>query len=199
MSNAAKQSHEVSQDESATRELADIRPQGIGMAVAFDWGLTVQLLVTPFLTLLLGESGMFKSFKLNPGVTALVSFLIALPFAALIAVFGEGVRRGWRWTRPIQVGFNTLGFVGGFFVLYSLWQESKQGIYWSIVPTIILLIFSPLIAWRLSRPVTKQWFATVKSTEARKRHGGVWPWLILIWSIVGGVLQAVAGIVTNSR
>jgi len=32
----------------------------------------------------------------------------------------------------------------------------------------------------------------VTSSEARKRHGGAWPWLILIWSIVGGVLQAIA-------
>src|SRR6266496_5465308 len=31
-------------------------PQGIGMAVAFDWGLTVQLLSTPFLSLLPGIS-----------------------------------------------------------------------------------------------------------------------------------------------
>jgi hypothetical protein len=118
--------------------------------------------------------------------------LISLPFAALLAVFGEGVRCGWRWTRPIQVVFNTLVSFGGFFALYSLWQGSKQGNYWSVVTVIILFIFSPLIAWRLSRPVTKQWFATVTSSEARKRHGGAWPWLILIWSIVGGVLQAIA-------
>ena len=115
-----------------------------------------------------------------------------VPFAALLAVFGEGVRSGWRWTRPIQVVFNTLVSFGGFFALYSLWQGSKQGNYWSVVTVIILFIFSPLIAWRLSRPVTKRWFATVTSSEARKRHGGTWPWLILIWSIVGGVLQAIA-------
>ena len=29
------------------------QPQGIGMAVAFDWGLAVQTLITPFLPLLL--------------------------------------------------------------------------------------------------------------------------------------------------
>jgi hypothetical protein len=192
----AQESYEIFKEEPETSEQTERGPQGIGMAVAFDWGLAVQLLTAPFLTLLLGESSVFSSFKLSPGLTAIVSFLISLPFAVLIAVFGEGVRRGWRWTRPIQVGFNTLGFFGGFLVLYSLWQESKHGSYWSVVTVTILLVFSPLIAWRLSRPVTKQWFATVKSGEARKRHGGLWPWLILIWSIVGGVLQAIAAMMS---
>ena len=31
-------------------------PQGIGMAVAFDWGLTVQILLTPILTTFFGNS-----------------------------------------------------------------------------------------------------------------------------------------------
>ncbi len=195
----SQQSDEVSKKESEISGQTDLKPQGIGMAVAFDWGLVVQLLVAPFLTLLLGESSVFQAFKLSPGMTALVSWLISLPFAVLVAVFGEGVRRGWRWTRPIQVGFNALAFFGGFFALYSLWQDSKHGNYWSVVTVTILLIFSPLIAWRLSRPVTKQWFATVKSSEARKRHGGLWPWLILIWSIIGGVLQAIAATIPTAR
>jgi hypothetical protein len=189
----------VERKEPEISEQTELNPQGIGMAVAFDWGIAVQILVLPFLTLLLGEAGVFRSFGLSPGMTALVSFLISLPFAALVVVFGEGVRRGWRWTRPIQVGFNTLAFLAGFFTLYSLWQESKHGDYWSVVTVTILLIFSPLIAWRMSRPVTKRWFATVTSSEARKRHGGLWPWLILIWSIVGGVLQAIAATIPTAR
>ena len=76
-------------------------PQGIGMAVAFDWGLTAQLLVAPLLPLVVQVSSS------RPGVigsgSIALSFLAALPFAALIAVFGEGVRRGWRWTRLVQV------------------------------------------------------------------------------------------------
>src|SRR5437588_198023 len=85
------------------KELSE--PQGIGMAVAFDWGLAVQILVTPFLALVLGVPGYLSSFK----------------------------------------QFN----------------------------------FSPPVA-------------AVNSTEARKRHGGVWPWLILLWAVVGGVLQALS-------
>lgn len=169
-------------------------PQGIGMAVAFDWGLSVQLLATPFLSLMPGISSPFNRLNLNPMLTTLVSILIVLPFAALIAIFGEGVRRGWKWTRPIQIVFNTLGFLGGFATLINVWQSSKQGNYWPIVTAVILLIFSPLIAWRLSRPRTARWFATVKSSEARRRHGGAWPFLIAIWAIVGGVLQAIAAL-----
>ncbi len=167
-------------------------PQGIGMAVAFDWGLTVQLLSTPFLSLLPGISNPFSRLNLNPTLTTVVSTIIVLPFAALIAIFGEGIRRGWKWTRPIQIVFNTLGFLGGFATLINVWQSAKERNYWPVVTAVILLIFSPLIAWRLSRPQTAQWFATVKTSDARKRHGGAWPFLIAIWAIVGGVLQAIA-------
>jgi hypothetical protein len=168
-------------------------PQGIGMAVAFDWGLAVQILATPFVVLVLGQdSNPFKELKIGqPWITLLFS-LLTLPFAALLAIFGEGIRRGWYWTRGIQIGFNALAFLGGFASLYSLWQNSKHGNYWSAVTAVILLIFSPLIAWRLSRPATGMWFKTVSSAEARQRHGGSWPWLIAIWAIVGGILQALA-------
>jgi len=164
------------------------RPQGIGMAVAFDWGLTVQLLLLPLLSLFLGAPSNYKQFNLNPTLTIFISFAFSWSTAILFALFGEGVRRGWRWTRPVQIAGNTLGFLGGFFLLPGVWQDLKVGSYWSLVPAVILLVFSPIIAWRLSRPATGRWFATVSSQEARKRHGGLWPWLIMIWSIVGGVL-----------
>lgn len=169
-------------------------PQGIGMAVAFDWGLAVQILVTPFLTLSPGNLSFFKSLKLSQPLLTGLLLLISLPFVALIGIFGEGVRRGWRWTRPLQVGFNALLTVGGLVQLFSVWQSVKVGNYWPIVTSVILLIFSPLITWRMSRPATAKWFANVTSTQARKRHGGAWPWLILIWSIVGGILQTIAAL-----
>ena len=166
-------------------------PKGIGMAVAFDWGLAVQLLATPFLALIPGSSGGFlKLSGLAPLLNALVGTLISLPFAALLIVFGEGIRSGWRWTRPIQFVANSLGFVGGFVTLVNAWQGIQKGNYWPLVPTVILLTFSPLIAWRLSRRETREWFATVASTEARKRHGGMWVFYIVLWAITGGVLQA---------
>jgi len=174
-------------------------PQGIGMAVAYDWGLTVQLLTAPLLPLVLHNltgSGFVQipasMLKLSPIPAALVAFLVSLPFAAGIAVFGEGVRRGWRWTRPVQIVFNTLLILLGLFILKDAWEGSKVGNFWPAYSSVLLLIVSPLIAWRLSRPATAQWFKTVTSDEARKRHGGLWPWLILLWSLVGGVLQAIA-------
>jgi len=165
-------------------------PKGIGMAVAFDWGLTAQLLVGPLLPLVVHVSSS------RPGVigsgSIVLSFLAALPFAALIAVFGEGVRRGWRWTRLVQVVINSLGFLGGLVLLFPLWQSLSTGHYWPLVPSVILLTFSPLIAWRLSRPESANWFSHVSSTDARKRHGGAWPFLIALWALVGGILQALA-------
>ena len=176
-----------------------LAPQGIGMAVAFDWGLTVQLLAGPVLPLVLRNltgSGFVQlptsMLKLSPVAAALVTFLVSLPFAAGIAVFGEGVRRGWRWTRPVQIVFNILLILLGFITLRDAWEGSKVGNFWPAYSSVLLLIVSPLIAWRLSRPATAQWFKTVTSEEARKRHGGLWPWLILLWSISGGLLQAIA-------
>jgi hypothetical protein len=130
--------------------------------------------------------------KLSPVPAALVSFLISLPFAAGFAIFGEGIRRGWRWTRPVQIVFNTLLMLLGLFTLRDAWQGSRVGNFWPAYSSVLLLIVSPLIAWRLSRPATAQWFKTVTSGEARKRHGGLWPWLILLWSLIGGLLQAIA-------
>lgn len=169
-------------------------PQGIGMAVAFDWALGVQILSMPLLYLLSGKPGPLNNLHLSSAVTTLLSTLIALPFAALLAVFGESIRRGWRWGRPIQVVANALLFVGGIVTIPSTVQAARGGNYWHIVTEVILLIFSPLIAWRLSRPRTAHWFATVKSSDARKRHGGAWPYLIAIWAIVGGILQGLASL-----
>ncbi|MBO0796332.1 MAG: hypothetical protein J2P36_36030, partial [Ktedonobacteraceae bacterium] len=64
--------------------------------------------------------------------------------------------------------------------------------FWPIVTEIILVIISPLIVWRLSRPATARWFKSVSVTEARRRHGGSWVWFIALWAIVGGVLQTLA-------
>ena len=167
-------------------------PQGVGMAVAFDWGLATQILVMPIVTLLLGRPGMFKQF--SPTVGTLLATLITLPFAALLAVFGEGVRRGWRWTRLVQLIANALLFIGGLVAIPGAWTGAKQGNYWPLVTEVILLVFSPLIAWRMAGKRSIRWYDTVSSTVARKRHGGAWPFLIGIWAVVGGILQAIAAL-----
>ncbi len=183
-----------SKDGASSISSENVAPQGIGMAVAFDWGLAVQIVSMPLLSLLLGSSGPFSILHQPPLTTAIISFVASLPFAVLLAVFGEGVRRGWRWTRLVQVVFNALLFVAGLVSLPGLWQAVTHGNYWPLITSVILVIFSPLIAWRLSRPQTAQWFKTVSSVAARQRHSGAWPYLIAIWAIVGGILQALATI-----
>ncbi len=162
-------------------------PQGIGMAVVFDWAFAVQLLIIPYIPLLLGSLGLIKPMSFQPGAV-IITLVAAIAFAAL----GEGVRRGVRWTRIVQIVWNTLGFLGGIGALFVGVQASRQGNYGILVPALVLLIFSPIIVWRLSRPATRQWFRTVTRAEARRRHGGSWPWLILIWSVAGGVIVELA-------
>ena len=80
-----------------TKELP--APKGIGMAVAFDWGLTVELLLIPILSVFLGSPAFSKQTNMGSSFAVLTSFVIFLPIAALFGIFGEGIRRGWRWTR----------------------------------------------------------------------------------------------------
>ncbi|MEO7021923.1 MAG: hypothetical protein ABI234_17350 [Ktedonobacteraceae bacterium] len=169
-------------------------PQGIGIAVAFDWGLAVQLLVQPFVPLFFKGTGMFKQLGTNPLLSALLYFLISLPFAALLVIFGEGVRRGWRWTGTVQLVANALLSLVGLVGLWSLWPALMAGHYWGLVTSVILVIFSPLVTWRLSRSATREWFQRVTSAQARLRHGGSWPWAIACFAIVGGISQVLVGV-----
>ncbi len=162
------------------------------MAVAFDWGLAVQIFVTPFLTVFFGMTPVIQGIDTGSTVLKILSFVVTWPFAALLVLYGEAVRRGRNWTRRVQVVANTLLTLVGIGMIYNLYRGFKAGNYWAIVPEVILLIFSPLIAWRMSRPATARWYKTVSSGEARKRHGGLWVVFIALWAIAGGVLQAIA-------
>ncbi len=167
-------------------------PQGIGMAVAFDWGLAVQVLLTPIATTFFNPSSSFKIPGVNPTLGNILLFVIAWPFAIGLALFGEMVRRGRNWARRIQIVANALLSLAGIAQLINLYQNIKGGNFWPVVTEVILVIFSPLIFWRMTRPTTARWFKTVTVMAARKRHGGAWGWLIAIWAIVGGVLQTIA-------
>lgn len=162
------------------------------MAVAFDWGLAVQVFVTPFLTTFFGFAPVIQGVDSSSTLFKVLSFVIAWPFAALLAIYGEAVRRGRNFTRRIQVIANTLLSLAGLAAIVNLVRGVKSGNFWPLVTEVILLVFSPLIAWRMSRPSTVRWYMTVSSGEARKRHGGLWPILIALWAIAGGVLQAIA-------
>jgi ACR3 family arsenite efflux pump ArsB len=169
-------------------------PQGIGMAVAFDWGLTVQIFLTPITVTLFKLPAEARIPGVNPTLGNLLLFVVAWPVAGGLALFGEMVRRGRNWARRIQIVANALLSLVGIAQLFSLYQSIRGGNFWPVVTEVILVIFSPLIFWRLTRPSTARWFKMVTVTEARKRHGGAWPWFITIWAIVGGVLQTIAAI-----
>jgi len=186
---------ETLQDTSTAKNAEQLpAPKGIGMAVAFDWGLTVELLLLPILMVFSGSSVLSTQPTTASKFVIAFTFLISWVIAALFGIFGEGVRCGWRWTRPVQIVGNSLGFLGGLALLVQLINNIKVGNYWTLVPASILLIVSPLIAWRLSRPATAIWFKSVTSQEARKRHGGSWVWWIALWSIIGGTLVAIGAL-----
>src|SRR2546423_12047800 len=167
-------------------------PQGIGMAVAFDWGLTVQLLLMPIIATVLGQSSPVKIPGHNPILSKALLFVIAWPLACIPALLGEMIRRGRNWALRIQIVANLLLSLVGIFSLVKLYRGIRAGNFWPLVTEAILVIISTLIVWRLSRPATARWFKTTTIAEARQRHGGMWVWFIALWAIVGGVLQTVA-------
>ncbi|HET9920050.1 MAG TPA: hypothetical protein VFQ30_09445 [Ktedonobacteraceae bacterium] len=172
----------------------DAKPQGIGMAVAFDWGLAVELFLLPLFPSFSQMLASMKQFHLSSGTAMLVAILLLWPIAICFALLGEAVRSGRNWARRIQIVFNALGFLGGITLAINVVQTVRTGDYLSIVPAFILFVISPLIAWRLSRPVTARWFKTVSSTNARRRHSGLWLVFIALWSIIGGVLVALGAV-----
>jgi hypothetical protein len=167
-------------------------PQGIGMAVALDWGLAVQIALTPITITFFNLPAEARFPGVSPTLGNVLLFVVAWPIATGMVLFGEMVRRGRNWARKIQVVVNALLSLVGIVQLYSLYQSIKGGNFWPLVSEVILVIISPLIFWRLTRPSTARWFKTVTVAAARKRHGGAWGWWIALWAIVGGVLQTIA-------
>ena len=172
----------------------DEKPQGIGMSVAFDWGLTVQLFLMPLFPSFTRMLSGMKQLHLSSGMATLVAILALWPFAIFFFILGHGLRSGWNWVRYLQIVGNALGFLGGIGLAINVVQNIRTGNYLSIVPAFILFIISPLIAWRLSRPVTARWFKAASGPEARKRHGGIWLVFIALWSILGGVLVVLGAV-----
>ncbi len=160
-------------------------PQGIGMAVSIDWGLAVQMILLPIISLR-------HPSVTGTSITGTIILIPSLLSSVVFVWFGEMVRRGHNWTRLIQIIFNVLLTLGGLFALISLYQSISKGNFWPIITEIILIIISPLIVWRMTRPATTRWFKTVTVAEARKRHGGKWVAFIALFAIIGGVLQVLA-------
>ena len=189
--NALQETQETQETQKETVEELPA-PQGIGMAVAFDWGLAAQIFFTPIIAIIFNQSNPIAIPGLNPTVGKALLFVIAWPVACIPAFFGEMVRHGRNWTRMIQIVINMLLSLAGIIGLINLYPSFKVENFWPLITEVILVIFSPLIAWRLSRPATARWFKNVSVAEARRRHGGRWVWFIVVWGAVGGILQALA-------
>jgi hypothetical protein len=121
-----------------------------------------------------------------------ISIVVALIGAAILIFFGEMVRSGHRWARIVQLIFSTILSLAGIFMLLSLYRSIRVGDFWPLITETILIVFSPLVVWRISRPATARWFKSVTSAEARQRHGGKWVWFIILWAVIGGILQTLA-------
>ena len=83
-------------------------PQGIGMAVAFDWGLAVQIVLTPITITFFNLPAEAKIPGVDPTLGNVLLFVVAWPVAIGLILFGEMVRRGRNWARRIQVVANAL-------------------------------------------------------------------------------------------
>ncbi len=114
----------------------------------------------------------------------------ALIAAVPCFLLGEGIRRGFRPARPLQVALNALLAIAGIVTLPSTIADVRGGHYSGIVRSAILLIASPAIVWLLTRPQTRDWFAQTTSAQARARHSGWWLLFIALWAIVGGAAVA---------
>jgi hypothetical protein len=187
-----KETKEPESAEAAVKELP--APQGIGMAVAVDWGLVVQLLLTPVITIFSRHASQMMMRSSAPGALpgGVLSFIIPVIAACIFALLGEMVRSGRNWALWVQLVFSSLLSIGGIVSLVRLYQSIQVGNFWPVVTEIILIVISPLTVWRLSRPSTRRWFKAVSIAEARQRHGGKWVWFIILWAIIGGVLQTFA-------
>jgi hypothetical protein len=186
-----KETKEPESTEAVAEELP--APQGIGMAVAVDWGLVVQLLLMPIVSTFFRQSSqMMRSPAPSPMSGGALSFIIAIFIACIPAVLGEMVRRGRNWALWVQLVISSLLSIGGIFSLARVYQSITAGNFWPLVTEIILIVISPLTVWRLSRPSTRRWFKVVTVAQARQRHGGKWVWFIILWAIIGGVLQTFA-------
>jgi hypothetical protein len=170
---------------------ANAGPRGIGTAVAFDWGLTAQFLSTaPFLALGTGPGDSLAS---SSSVVRLLATGVLLLLAVALFALGEAVRRGRRLAWMAQVGINAIIFLAGFGTISTAVRSLSKGHVGDLVPTLIMLIASPIAVWLLTRKQTRQWIATTTSEQASSRHGGFWPWAIALIALIGGLAVTFAG------
>src|ERR1051326_423050 len=144
-----------------------LKPGGIGTGVAFDWGLSAQLVFDgAFFVLGFGPASAVANEPVVVRVGAALGCLVA---ATLVFIQGEALRRGRRRARIIQIIANSLLMIIGLVNIRDLVPSLQAGRFSELVVEGILLIVNPLIVWLLTRPRTRAWFATTTRAEARAR------------------------------
>jgi len=159
-------------------------PRGIGLGVGFDWALAAEFIALT----VAGVAGIHaRGTGGRVAGPAILSFVVVI---VLTFLWGEGLRRGERWAWLLQIAANGVGSVGGVVSIPGTVAAVQAGNPWPLVPTLVLVLVSPLIVWRLTRPATRAWVARGDRAEARRRHGGAWLGYLAVWSAAGGVLVA---------
>lgn len=174
----------------ATQSAAVKGPGGIGTGVAFDWALSVQIVIDGVCFLLAVGPG--STMAGQPLLIRVVLALLSVLVAAIVFTQGEALRRGRGIARIIQVVANSLLVIVGLVNLPGLPSSLQQRQFGSLLVEVVLLIVSPLIVWLLTRKRTRLWFGSVTSAEARARHGGRWLFWMVVYAIIGGAAVAFA-------
>src|SRR6184192_1885316 len=71
-------------------------------------------------------------------------------------------------------------------------RDIGDGRWWPAVPTAILVTIAPLMAFWMASARSRDWFGSVTSDVARRRHGGVWIATLAVVAVVSGLLVAYA-------
>lgn len=121
-------------------------PRGIGTGVGFDWALSVQFVAMAVATVV----------GVRPGGQSAVALLLYLIGALPPFALGEGLRRGRRWAWAVRIVANGLLTLGGLLSIPPTLAALGKGDGWPLIPTLVLVILSPLIVWRLSQPAPRR-------------------------------------------
>ena len=166
-------------DRNVTVASAGPRPHGLGIAVVFDWALTAQLT-----TQALASATRNLGFTPDPLMIA-----GALAGAALLFALGEGLRRGVKALRLVQVGLMGLITLIGIVSLIQVIHGPATGSL--VFTTAIELSYPPWLIWRLLNQETAAWFALPgRRKRAPLTSGWKWVAVLAVWAIVWGVAVA---------
>jgi hypothetical protein len=154
------------------------RPHGLGIAVVFDWALTAQLATQ-------AVASATRTLGLTPDPIMIAGALVA---GAGLFALGEGLRRGVRTLRLVQVGLMALITLIGLVSLVMLITGHGDGSL--VVTTAIELSYPPWLIWRLLDRETVAWFALPGRHRAPLASGWKWVLVLAVWAIVWGVLVA---------